>query len=86
MRYNSNTFYNNHKNILNKCIAINFQLPETQALHLETRLVQLDTAIAIAGMELCKKHLIKAFKVEDIHAFTTISKKTPKTTTISVIL
>ena len=27
--------------------SVNFQLPETQALHLETRLVQLDTAIAM---------------------------------------
>lgn len=52
--------------------SVNFQLPETQALHLETRLLQLDTAIA---MELWQE----AFKaVEDIHAFTTISKKTPK--------
>ncbi|CAF0947652.1 unnamed protein product [Adineta ricciae] len=52
--------------------SVNFQLPETQALHLETRLVQLDTAIA---MELWQE----AFKaVEDIHAFTTISKKTPR--------
>ncbi|CAF3534916.1 unnamed protein product [Rotaria socialis] len=52
--------------------SVNFQLPETQAVHLETRLVQLDTAIA---MELWQE----AFKaVEDIHAFTTISKKTPR--------
>ncbi|CAF0756314.1 unnamed protein product [Didymodactylos carnosus] len=52
--------------------SVNFQLPETQTLHLETRLVQLDTAIA---MELWQE----AFKaVEDIHSLTTISKKTPK--------
>ena len=52
--------------------SVNLQSPETQALHLETRLVQLDTAIA---MELWQE----AFKaIEDIHEFTTISKKTPK--------
>ncbi|CAF4451610.1 unnamed protein product, partial [Rotaria sp. Silwood2] len=52
--------------------SVNFQLPDTQALHLETRLVQLDTAIA---MELWQE----AFKaIEDIHSFTTISKKTPR--------
>jgi translation initiation factor 3 subunit A len=52
--------------------SVNIQLPETQALHLDTRLLQLDTAIA---MELWQE----AYKaVEDIHAFTTISKKTPK--------
>ena len=34
--------------------SVNFQLPETQALHLETRLVQLDTAIA---MELWQVHV-----------------------------
>jgi len=52
--------------------GVNIQLPETQVLHLETRLIQLDTAIA---MELWQE----AFKaVEDIHTFTTISKKTPK--------
>ena len=32
---------------LHTCIKKNFQLPETQAVHLETRLVQLDTAIAM---------------------------------------
>jgi len=52
--------------------SVNFQSAETQALHLETRLVQLDTAIE---MELWQE----AFKaIEDIHTFTTISKKTPK--------
>ena len=52
--------------------SINIHSPETQALHLETRLIQLNTAIS---MELWQE----AYKaVEDIHAFTTISKKTPR--------
>ncbi len=52
--------------------SINIHAPETQTLCLDTRLLQLDTAIA---MELWQE----AYKaVEDIHGFTTISKKTPK--------
>ena len=52
--------------------SINIHSPDTQALYLDTRLHQLDTAIA---MELWQE----AFKaVEDIHAFTTISKKTAR--------
>ncbi|CAF3677801.1 unnamed protein product [Rotaria socialis] len=55
-----------------QAFSVDFTEPTTQALHLETRLMQLDTAIA---MELWQE----AFKaVEDIHEFTTISKKTPK--------
>lgn len=52
--------------------SINIHAPETQALHLGTRLLQLETAIA---MELWQE----AYRaIEDIHTFTTISKKTPK--------
>ncbi|KAH9508602.1 Eukaryotic translation initiation factor 3 subunit A [Bulinus truncatus] len=52
--------------------AINLNNPESQAMHLETRLVQLDSAIS---MELWQE----AFKaVEDIHGLITLSKKQPK--------
>jgi len=52
--------------------AINLNNPESQAMHLETRLVQLDSAIQ---MELWQE----AFKaVEDIHDLIAMSKKPPK--------
>ncbi|XP_013378702.1 eukaryotic translation initiation factor 3 subunit A [Lingula anatina] len=52
--------------------AINLNNPESQAMHLETRLVQLDSAIQ---MELWQE----AFKaVEDIHGLISLSKKPPK--------
>ena len=66
------THFTQSKKYAQQIYSVNLQSPETQALHLETRLVQLDTAIA---MELWQE----AFKaIEDIHEFTTISKKTPK--------
>lgn len=66
------THFTQSKKYSQQIYSVNLQSPETQALHLETRLVQLDTAIA---MELWQE----AFKaIEDIHEFTTISKKTPK--------
>jgi len=52
--------------------AINLNNPDSQAMHLETRLVQLDSAIS---MELWQE----AFKaVEDIHGLITLAKKQPK--------
>lgn len=52
--------------------AINLNNPESQAMHLETRLVQLDSAI---NMELWQE----AFKaVEDIHGLISLSKKAPR--------
>ncbi|XP_052101491.1 eukaryotic translation initiation factor 3 subunit A-like [Mytilus californianus] len=52
--------------------AINLNNPDSQAMHLETRLVQLDNAI---NMELWQE----AFKaVEDIHGLIGLSKKPPK--------
>jgi translation initiation factor 3 subunit A len=52
--------------------AININNPETQYMHLETRLVQLDSAIQ---MELWQE----AFKaVEDIHSLITLAKKPPR--------
>ncbi len=52
--------------------AINLNNPDSQAMHLETRLVQLDSAIQ---MELWQE----AFKaVEDIHGLIALSKKAPK--------
>lgn len=52
--------------------AINLNNPDSQAMHLETRLVQLDSAI---NMELWQE----AFKaVEDIHGLIGLSKKSPK--------
>ncbi|XP_074640186.1 eukaryotic translation initiation factor 3 subunit A-like [Tubulanus polymorphus] len=52
--------------------AINLNNPESQAMHLETRLVQLDSAIQ---MELWQE----AFKaVEDVHGLVSLSKKPPK--------
>ncbi|XP_064630088.1 eukaryotic translation initiation factor 3 subunit A-like [Lineus longissimus] len=52
--------------------AINLNNPESQALHLETRLVQLESAIQ---MELWQE----AFKaVEDIYGLVSMSKKPPK--------
>ncbi|KAL5016137.1 hypothetical protein ScPMuIL_005726 [Solemya velum] len=57
--------------------AINLNNPESQALHLETRLVQLDSAI---NMELWQE----AFKaVEDIHGLIGLSKKPPKPSLMS---
>uniref|UniRef100_A0A8C7G9V4 Eukaryotic translation initiation factor 3 subunit A n=1 Tax=Oncorhynchus kisutch TaxID=8019 RepID=A0A8C7G9V4_ONCKI len=56
----------------NQSTAINLNNPESQSMHLETRLVQLDSAIA---MELWQE----AFKaVEDIHGLFALSKKPPK--------
>ncbi|ESO99059.1 hypothetical protein LOTGIDRAFT_142293 [Lottia gigantea] len=52
--------------------AINLNNAESQAMHLETRLVQLDSAI---NMELWQE----AFKaVEDIHGLISLSKKQPR--------
>lgn len=52
--------------------AINLNNPDSQNMHLETRLVQLDSAIS---MELWQE----AFKaVEDIHGLINLSKKPPK--------
>nr|XP_022338776.1 eukaryotic translation initiation factor 3 subunit A-like isoform X2 [Crassostrea virginica] len=52
--------------------AINLNNPDSQAMHLETRLEQLDSAIK---MELWQE----AFKaVEDIHGLIQLSKKSPK--------
>ncbi|XP_053535404.1 eukaryotic translation initiation factor 3 subunit A isoform X2 [Ictalurus punctatus] len=56
----------------NQSTAINLNNPESQSMHLETRLVQLDSAIS---MELWQE----AFKaVEDIHGLFALSKKPPK--------
>ncbi|XP_043374829.1 eukaryotic translation initiation factor 3 subunit A isoform X2 [Dermochelys coriacea] len=56
----------------NQSTAINLSNPESQSMHLETRLVQLDSAIS---MELWQE----AFKaVEDIHGLFSLSKKPPK--------
>jgi len=56
----------------NQSTAINLNNPESQSMHLETRLVQLDSAIS---MELWQE----AFKaVEDIHGLFGLSKKPPK--------
>ncbi|XP_054974940.1 eukaryotic translation initiation factor 3 subunit A [Sorex araneus] len=56
----------------NQSTAINLNNPESQSMHLETRLVQLDSAIS---MELWQE----AFKaVEDIHGLFNLSKKPPK--------
>ncbi|CAM1317879.1 EIF3A (predicted), partial [Pycnogonum litorale] len=52
--------------------AINLNNPESQAMHLETRLVQLDSSIT---MELWQE----AYKaIEDIHGLMALSKKSPK--------
>ncbi|XP_064465879.1 eukaryotic translation initiation factor 3 subunit A-like [Ornithodoros turicata] len=52
--------------------AVNLNNPDSQAMHLETRLVQLDSAIQ---MELWQE----AYKAtEDIHGLMTLSKKSPK--------
>ncbi|XP_065289252.1 eukaryotic translation initiation factor 3 subunit A [Dermacentor albipictus] len=52
--------------------SVNLNNPESQAMHLETRLVQLDSAIQ---MELWQE----AYKAtEDIHGLMTLSKKSPK--------
>jgi len=52
--------------------AINLNNPDSQAMHLETRLAQLDSAIQ---MELWQE----AFKaVEDVHNLITMAKKSPK--------
>lgn len=52
--------------------SVNLNNPESQAMHLETRLVQLDSAI---HMELWQE----AYKAtEDIHGLMTLSKKSPK--------
>ncbi|XP_048464676.1 eukaryotic translation initiation factor 3 subunit A [Rhincodon typus] len=56
----------------NQSTAINLNNPDSQSMHLETRLVQLDSAIS---MELWQE----AFKaVEDIHGLFSLSKKPPK--------
>uniref|UniRef100_A0A8B9QDP9 Eukaryotic translation initiation factor 3 subunit A n=1 Tax=Apteryx owenii TaxID=8824 RepID=A0A8B9QDP9_APTOW len=56
----------------NQSTAINLNNPDSQSMHLETRLVQLDSAIS---MELWQE----AFKaVEDIHGLFALSKKPPK--------
>uniref|UniRef100_UPI003590290B eukaryotic translation initiation factor 3 subunit A isoform X2 n=1 Tax=Myxine glutinosa TaxID=7769 RepID=UPI003590290B len=56
----------------NQSTAVNLSNPDSQAMHLETRLVQLDSAIL---MELWQE----AFKaVEDIHGLFSLSKKPPK--------
>ncbi|KAM7330417.1 eukaryotic translation initiation factor 3 subunit A [Alexandromys fortis] len=56
----------------NQSTAINLNNPESQSMHLETRLVQLDSAIS---MELWQA----TFKaVEDIHGLFSLSKKPPK--------
>lgn len=56
----------------NQQTAINLNNPDSQAMHLETRLVQLDSAI---NMELWQE----AFKaVEDIHGLIILSKKNPR--------
>ncbi|ESO12017.1 hypothetical protein HELRODRAFT_63527 [Helobdella robusta] len=60
-----------HKN-QNQQRSINLNNPESQSMHLETRLAQLDSAIQ---MELWQE----AYKaVEDIHSLIIISKKQPK--------
>lgn len=52
--------------------AINLGNPESQAMHLETRLFQLDSAIT---MELWQE----AYKaIEDVHGLMALSKKSPK--------
>ncbi|XP_070541115.1 eukaryotic translation initiation factor 3 subunit A-like [Ptychodera flava] len=56
----------------NQASSINLNNPESQAMHLETRLVQLDNAIS---MELWQE----AYKaIEDVHGLMTLSKKPPK--------
>uniref|UniRef100_A0A8C4PWC5 Eukaryotic translation initiation factor 3 subunit A n=1 Tax=Eptatretus burgeri TaxID=7764 RepID=A0A8C4PWC5_EPTBU len=56
----------------NQSTAVNLSNPESQAMHLDTRLVQLESAIL---MELWQE----AFKaVEDIHGLFSLSKKPPK--------
>ncbi|KAJ8025425.1 Eukaryotic translation initiation factor 3 subunit A [Holothuria leucospilota] len=56
----------------NQPLSINLSSPESQQIHLDTRLFQLETAI---HMELWQE----AYKaVEDIHNLMDISKKTPK--------
>ncbi|GFU02002.1 eukaryotic translation initiation factor 3 subunit A [Nephila pilipes] len=55
----------------NQQTAVNLNNPESQAMHLETRLVQLDSAIQ---MELWQE----AYKaIEDIHGLMNLSKKAP---------
>ncbi|UYV76326.1 EIF3A [Cordylochernes scorpioides] len=61
-----------HKHGHHQVVAINLSNPESQALHLETRMVQLDTAIT---MELWQE----AFKaIEDINALMSILSKSAK--------
>ncbi|XP_023210598.1 eukaryotic translation initiation factor 3 subunit A-like [Centruroides sculpturatus] len=56
----------------NQQTAVNLNNPESQAMHLETRLVQLESAIQ---MELWQE----AYKaIEDIHGLMNLSKKQPK--------
>uniref|UniRef100_A0A672GZI4 Eukaryotic translation initiation factor 3 subunit A n=1 Tax=Salarias fasciatus TaxID=181472 RepID=A0A672GZI4_SALFA len=57
----------------NQSTAINLNNPESQSMHLETRLVQLDSAIS---MELWQVGL--KFTEEDIHGLFALSKKPPK--------
>nr|DBA14746.1 TPA: hypothetical protein GDO54_004039 [Pyxicephalus adspersus] len=59
----------------NQSTAINLNNPESQSMHLETRLVQLDSAISMELWQVC----LEAFKaVEDIHGLFALSKKPPK--------
>ncbi|XP_002738406.1 eukaryotic translation initiation factor 3 subunit A [Saccoglossus kowalevskii] len=56
----------------NQASSINLNNPDSQQMHLETRLVQLDSAIS---MELWQE----AYKaIEDVHGLMTLSKKSPK--------
>ncbi|XP_077992284.1 eukaryotic translation initiation factor 3 subunit A-like [Glandiceps talaboti] len=56
----------------NQASSINLNNPESQQMHLETRLVQLDSAIS---MELWQE----AYKaIEDVHGLMNLSKKPPK--------
>merc|ERR1712121_419239 len=57
---------------ISRSISIKLNNPDSQAMHLETRLAQLDTAIT---MELWQE----AYKaIEDVHGLMTLSKKPPK--------
>uniref|UniRef100_F6R8V3 Eukaryotic translation initiation factor 3 subunit A n=1 Tax=Ciona intestinalis TaxID=7719 RepID=F6R8V3_CIOIN len=57
--------------------SVNLTNPETQALHLETRIAQLDAAIQIELWQ-------EAFKaVEDIHYLMSLSKRPPKPQTLA---
>ncbi|XP_013781691.1 eukaryotic translation initiation factor 3 subunit A-like [Limulus polyphemus] len=69
---NLRTHFSHIQKHQNQQTAVNLNNPESQAMHLETRLVQLDIAIQ---MELWQE----AYKaVEDIHSLMALSKKPPK--------